>query len=143
MNRTKTVQMMDMQAAMIQGDSVRMTWGVDDPQHIERKPLRRGTPDRVVELCLTNADSPPPSLLQLRLGEELDFARRMLDATGEEIAADPIALSRHAVALQALDKVGQMLGHIANVVRSDEPATAVESIRMGDLKARLQRSGSL
>jgi hypothetical protein len=142
-NRLKTVQKIDMQAAMIQGDSVRMTWGVDDPQDIERKPLRRGAPDGVVELRPTNSDAPPASLLQLRLGEELDFARRMLDATGEDIAADPIALSRHAVALQALDKVGQMLGHIANVVRADDPAAAVENIRMGDLKARLQRSGSL
>jgi len=142
-NRTKTVQMIDMQAAMIQGDSVRMTWGLDEPQDIERKPLRRGTPDRVVELRPTNSDTPPAGLLQLRLGEELDFARRMLDATGEDIAADPIALSRHAVALQMLDKVGQMLGHIANVIRSEDQAMAVESIRMGDLKARLQRSGSL
>jgi hypothetical protein len=139
----KSGQKIDLQVAMIQGDSVRMTWGLDEPQDIERKPLRRGMPDRVVELRPTNSDTPPAGLLQLRLGEELDFARRMLDATGEDIAADPIALSRHAVALQMLDKVGQMLGHIADVIRSDNQATAVENIRMGDLKARLQRSGSL
>jgi hypothetical protein len=142
-NHVKSGRKIDLQAAMIQGDSVRMTWGVDDPDDIERKPLRRGMPDRIVELRPTKADTPPASLLQLRLGEELDFARRMLDATGEEITADPIALSGHAVALQALDKVSQMLAHIANVIRSDDPAAAVGNIRMGELKARLQRSGSL
>ena len=52
-------------------------------------------------------------------------------------------MTRHAVALQSLDKVGQMLGHIAAVIRSSDPVSAVDDIQMGDLKARLTRSGAL
>jgi hypothetical protein len=39
--------------------------------------------------------------------------------------------------------VGQMLGHIAAVVRSADPQSTVDAISMSDLKARLRRSGAL
>ena len=35
--------------------------------------------------------------------------------------------------------VGQMLGHIASVVRSSDPPAAVDAIGMSELKARLMR----
>ncbi|NUT01043.1 MAG: hypothetical protein HOP96_08725, partial [Sphingomonas sp.] len=60
-----------------------------------------------------------------------------------ELSGDPIAVSRHTVALQSLDRVGQMLGHIANIIRSSDPRSTVEEIGMGDLKARLKRTGAL
>ena len=43
------------------------------------------------------------------------------------------------VAMQSIDIVGQMLGHIANVVRSSDPQGAVSRIGMCELKARLTR----
>jgi len=46
---------------------------------------------------------------------------------------------RHAVALQTVDIVGQMLGHIAAVTRSSAPDRAVERIGMCELKGRLTR----
>jgi hypothetical protein len=67
----------------------------------------------------------------------------MLDAMGDELSADPITVSRHGVVLQSLDIVGQMLGHIANVIRSSDPASAVEQIGMADLRARLTRNSAL
>ena len=53
----------------------------------------------------------------------------------------PTARSSSATApsLQSVDIVGQMLGHIANVIRSSDPEGAVELIGMAELKARLQR----
>lgn len=85
--------------------------------------------------------APPPSddTLMLRLGEELDYARRMLDAMGDDLCGDPAVVMRHNVALQSVDIVGQMLGHIANVVRSSRPTDSVALIGMCDLKARLTR----
>jgi hypothetical protein len=77
--------------------------------------------------------------LKLRLAEELEYARRLLDIMGEELAADMGVVMRHSVVLQSVDIVGQMLGHIANVVRSSDPPGAVERIGMCELKARLQR----
>jgi len=123
---------------LIQGDSVRQIWGVGEPEKAgERKPIRR---DLSQLRALPQATSDP---LRLRLAEELEYARRMLDVTADELSKDPLAVSRHTVSLQYLDKVGQMICHIANIVRSSDPWTTVEAIGMGDLKARLTRSGAL
>jgi hypothetical protein len=125
---------------LIQGDSVRQIWGMEEPVPEEdRRPLRRDAPLRAV---------PPPTgdtedQLRLRLSEELEYARRMLDITGDQICADRIVVTRHAAALQSLDKVGQMLRHIADVIRSSDPYSAIDEIGMSDLKARLKRSGEL
>ena len=82
---------------------------------------------------------PSADELRLRLAEELEYARRLLNAMGDELAADMGVIMRHSVALQSVDIVGQMIGHIANVVRSSDPNGAVERIGMCELKARLQR----
>ena len=86
---------------------------------------------------------PPPAptddVLSLRLAEELEYARRMLDTMGDELSADAAVVMRHSMALQSVDIIGQMLGHIANVVRSSDPKESVERIGMGDLKNRLTR----
>jgi hypothetical protein len=86
---------------------------------------------------------PTDDLLKLRLAEELEYARRMLDQMGDELAADMGVVMRHSVSLQAVDIVGQMLGHIANVVRSSDPEESVDRIGMCDLKARLVRKGGV
>ena len=123
---------------MIQGDSVRLAWAQEeDSLAVERLPLRRPSSPP------TPAVGQTEDLLRLRLGEELDYARRLLDVTGDTLSSDPIAVSRHLVVLQSLDIVGQMLTHIATIIRSDDPLAAVDAIGMGDLNARLTRSGSL
>jgi hypothetical protein len=130
----------DRREVLIQGDSVRLAWAKEEPATAaERLPLRREAPGRTSapEIGRTS------NVLQLRLGEELEYARRLLDITGDELSGDPIAVSRHGVALQSLDIVGQMLGHIANVVRSNDQPAAVDAIGMCDLKARLTRSRPL
>ena len=101
-------------------------------------------------LSLFREPSPKPApleltddLLKLRLAEELDYARRMLALMGDDLAADMGVVIRHSVALQSIDIVGQLLGHIASVVRSLDPDAAVDRIGMGDLKARLVRKGGV
>jgi hypothetical protein len=127
-----------MRAILIQGDSVRMTWGADEPREAEeRRPIRRKCPVRA------EAPDSTSDPLRIRLAEELDYARRMLDAAGDVLAADPITLGRHGLSLQALDKVGQMISHIADVIRSSDPESAVDRVCMGDLRARLQRHRAL
>ena len=127
-----------MQAIMIQGDSVRMTWGIEEPSDEPRKPLRRDSSQQAA-----SPNEPTDDLLWVRLSEEIEYARRVLDVTANQICTDRIAVTRHGVALQSLDRVGHMLGHIAAIVRSSDPRSAVESIGMSDLKARLLRSGAL
>lgn len=78
-----------------------------------------------------------PNDLDLRLAAELEHARDMLMAMGDELALNQDVVAEHGLALQAVDIVGQMLGHIANVVRAEDRAAAVERIGMCELKAKL------
>jgi hypothetical protein len=78
-----------------------------------------------------------PTELDHRLAAELDHAREMLVSMGDQLAMDDQVVAEHGVSLQAVDIVGQLLGHIANVVRADDRHAAVERIGMCELKAKL------
>ena len=78
-----------------------------------------------------------PTPLDHLLAAELDHARDMLMMMGDELAMSPEVVAEHGLALQAVDIVGQMLGHIANVVRAENRNEAIERIGMCDLKAKL------
>lgn len=110
-------------------DAIQADFRSDPP----RPSIRREPPP------LPSALQPSDDVLKLRLAEELEYARRMLDTMGDELSADLGVVMRHGMALQTVDIVGQMLGHIANVVRSSDPEGAVDRIGMCDLKARLTR----
>ena len=99
-----------------------------------RRSIRRDPPP------LPQALIPTRDPLLLRLAEELDYTRRMLDVMGDELASDGLIVTRHMTALQSVDIVGQILGHIASVIRSSDPPSAVDRIGMSDLKARLTRT---
>jgi hypothetical protein len=123
---------------LIQGDSVRQIWAAEQPSDDERrKRIRRDAPP--LRAVPGRTDDP----LRVRLGEELDYVRRMLEALGDQLAGDPILIRRHAVALQSLDITGQILNHVGNVIRSSDPQSTVEDIGMSDLKARLTRKSAL
>ncbi|WP_349808240.1 hypothetical protein [Sphingomonas sp. ASV193] len=81
-----------------------------------------------------------PTELDLLLAAELDHARDMLVMMGDELASDFAVISRHGLCLQAVDIVGQMLGHIAAVVRAADQGEAVEAIGMCELKAKLAKA---
>ena len=74
---------------------------------------------------------------------KLEYARRMIETMGDTLSADPQLVMRHMVALQSVDIAGQILGHIANVIRSSDPEGAVELIGMCDLRGRLKRAGGV
>ena len=104
----------------------------------DKRPIRRDNVPPVDPALIPTEDE-----LRLRLAEELEYARRMLDAMGDQLTADMNVVMRHAVALQSVDIVGQMLGHIAAVTRSSDPERAVNRIGMCELKARLTRRGGV
>lgn len=117
-----------------EGDVIRADFGGDAKP---RRSIRRDPPPSPKPMALTDDQ------LRLRLAEELDYARRMLTAMGDELSSDGLIVSRHLAELQTVDIVGQMLGHIAAVVRASDPSTAVEAIGMSALKARLMRRNIL
>ena len=118
-------------------DAIQAEFRADQENNDKRSVRRADAPP------LDPAHVPTDDDLRLRLAEELDYARRMLDAMGDELAADMGVVMRHGVALQTVDIVGQMLGHIANVTRSAAPELAVDRIGMCELKARLTRRGTV
>jgi len=103
----------------------------------ERRSIRRDPPP--LPPALVDSDD----VLKLRLADELEYARRMLEQMGDTLSADPIVIGRHIVSLQSVDIIGQMLGHIAAVTRSSDPTGAVERIGMTDLKGRLTRKSGV
>jgi hypothetical protein len=78
-----------------------------------------------------------PSQLDLLLAAELDHARDKLMMMGDELAMSQEIVAEHGTALQAVDIVGQMLGHIANVVRAEDRQGAIARIGMCELKTKL------
>lgn len=78
--------------------------------------------------------------LELRVQEEMELMRRMLDAVGDQLANDPILLTRYQATLQSIDIISQTLGHLARVIGSEDKSEAINRIGMDNLKARLARS---
>jgi len=61
----------------------------------------------------------------------------MLMMMGDELAMSTEIVAEHGTALQAVDIVGQMLGHVANVVRAENQNAAIARIGMCELKTKL------
>lgn len=76
--------------------------------------------------------------LDERLAHELDHARTLLEEMGDELATDIEVVNSHYVALQTVDIVMQIMGHIANVVRAPDQVDAVDNIGMHELKMKLK-----
>lgn len=77
--------------------------------------------------------------LDKRLADELGYVQRLLKGLGDELIADLLLIQRHGQSLQSLDLVGQILGHVAVILRAEDKAAVVEEIGMEDLRARLKR----
>lgn len=80
---------------------------------------------------------PSDSVIDSRICDELESVRREIDQIADVLSNDMDLLTRHATELQALDKVDQILGHLAQVLARADKQAAVETIGMGDLRARL------
>ena len=78
-----------------------------------------------------------PSELDRLIAAELDHARDLLVMMGDELAMSPEIVAEHGMALQAVDIVGQMIGHLANVVRAEDRKQAIDRIGMCELKSKL------
>jgi hypothetical protein len=111
--------------------------GPADSEAPQRRSIRRDPPP------LPPALIPTDDVLKLRLAEELEYARRMLDQMGDVLSADHFVVGRHMTSLQSVDIIGQLLGHSAAVIRSSDPDGAVDRIGMCELKGRLTRRSQL
>lgn len=78
-------------------------------------------------------------LLDQRVAEELELVIRQLEQLGDILINDPILLHRHAPALQSIDLMQQVLGHLGRVVAAGDKPMAVDRITLVELKSRLRR----
>lgn len=95
-----------------------------------RAPLFKPAPPR---------PAPSQDPLDHRIAEELDAIGRRLESLGGALAADSALLHRHATQLQSIDLIRQMLGHLSQVIATQERERAVDLITLSELKARLTR----
>ena len=119
-------------------DAIQAGYRAEQNASMRREPgsrpsIRREAPH------LPQALVPTEDVLKLRLAEELEFARRMIENMGDTLSSDPNLVMRHMVALQSIDIAGQILGHVANIIRSSDPEGAVDLIGMCELRGRLRR----
>ena len=77
--------------------------------------------------------------LPQRLSEELAYVGRLLESLGDDLCNEPLVVARHAEKLQNLDIASQILGHVAALLVTDQPAQAVKEIGMTSLRKRLLR----
>ena len=62
----------------------------------------------------------------------------MLEHIGDALIADASVAQRHVIALQSLDEITQRNENLAAVLRSHDMMSAIESVTLGSLRARLQ-----
>jgi len=77
--------------------------------------------------------------LDRHLREELEYTRRTLEAFARELTNDPIMQTRYRAGLESLGLATQTLGHLAQIIGSEDKAQAVSQSSMKGLNARLLR----
>lgn len=82
---------------------------------------------------------PTPDVIEARLSQEVEYAQRLLEAVGDCFVSDPLILERHETTMQSFDIIGQLLGHIAKVMGSEDKLEAIDQIGMQELRSRLKR----
>jgi hypothetical protein len=76
--------------------------------------------------------------LDTKLAEELAHVKRLLEAVGDELIAEPLFVQRHAQTLQGIDLAGQILANVASIIVAEDREEAIDRIGMEDLRARLR-----
>lgn len=84
---------------------------------------------------------PQDSQLRRRIGDEMRAVSIMLENAGSALAGDPAVIDRHLERLQEFDIASQMLAELAALISSEDPAAALDDIKLSDLQRRLSQTG--
>ena len=78
-------------------------------------------------------------VLNSRLAEEILLIARTIEQLGDKFAEERLFVVRHGQSLQQVDVAVQVLGHIASIIRAEDPNAAISEIGMQALVGRLCR----
>jgi hypothetical protein len=84
---------------------------------------------------------PRPGDLLALLADELDAARRQLEALGMALISDQGTAARHITELQAIDHVGQRCASIATILRADDIHAATRAAPLETIVQRIAAYG--
>jgi len=105
-----------------------------DALQAEARTSAPSTPIRVP----VSVDPAARERLDTKLAEELAHVKRLLEAAGDELIAEPLFVQRHAQTLQGIDLAGQILANVASIIVAEDREEAIDRIGMEDLRARLR-----
>lgn len=78
-----------------------------------------------------------PTDLRPRVAAELNELKRIVEALGDELIANPAVVMNHSGALQSLDLISQSLAALAGVVSAEDLPRALAAIGVSELRDRL------
>lgn len=81
---------------------------------------------------------PSRSPLDARLARELQYARSLLQFITEPIINDHTLLQRYGRNLQEIDYISQLLGHVAQIIATEDKEIAINQIGVAELRSRLK-----
>lgn len=76
--------------------------------------------------------------LEAQIARELRYAQALLDHLSEPLLNDFMLVSQYSRNLQEIDRVRQLLGHLAEILGAVDKSAAIDKIGMFELRCRLQ-----
>lgn len=110
---------------------------LDEPS-FEAMRTGKAAPKRVAPLPAADAAADPTNLaLEARVAAELKYAQRLLDFVTEPLVNDYILINQYGRNLQEIDRLRQLLGHLADVLEAGDKNEAIKRVGIYELRCRL------
>lgn len=87
-----------------------------------------------------NQPSPPPPRLQQAIAAILAQLSVEAEEFGVVLCMDPEFAGRYLEQLQHIDRIAQTLRELAEILSASDPQAAVNAVRLGALRAVLERA---
>lgn len=84
--------------------------------------------------------SPPPPRLQQAIAEILAQLAAEAEEFGVVLCMDPDFAGRYLQQLQHIDRIAQSLRELAEILSASDPKAAVDVVRLGALRALLEKA---
>ena len=77
--------------------------------------------------------------LPKRVGEEIAYVQRLVEAVGRDLSSNPFLQNRHSGSLGSCRTASALLGELARVLTAEDRVEAAEKVALPELRGRLLR----